>query len=80
MSDIKSHWYAFTFRDKVGYKSTFMGYDEKDQITANRIQEASEFAHCVDNSTCIISIVYLGYMTVDKFNNEGEYDGIVTTI
>ena len=67
----KSHWYCFTFVDNVGYKSTYMGYSKKDQITTADISKASKYANCqIDDSTgLLINLAYLGYMTTEQFNN-----------
>ena len=68
----KSHWYAYTFRDVEGYKTSYMGYKQKSNITARQIEFASKHAKCVRQSVCMVNLSYLGYMTELKFN-DGEY-------
>jgi len=66
----KSHWYSFAFVDSIGYKSTYIAFDEKDKISSSSILFASEQANCTEDGYACLGVSYLGYMTKEEFDDE----------
>lgn len=73
MSEVKRHYYCFSYsgRDSLGNSyeaNTYTGYKEK-EITLSIINENKVYAG-VSTNAVLISVSYLGYMTVEAFTGK----------